>query len=238
MNKTTEAISNFIERLQDKNFKLLDVTYTDPKTEENKEIFGTMNLVNNKSPITFIYGDNASGKSLIARLFESVVRSDKEANLSIRSVSIANRTSSGIEKAMIFGDEKEQSTGETSFKVARLGLNSLSKESKQGFVILDEPDIGLSSKYSRSLGKYVAKFLEENEENGKSLVVISHNDTFLESIIKHYNKPYNEVGVDTTLSLKEWLDDDSEFPLEDLELLPDVAISKWRGIQNFLNDRK
>lgn len=237
MTTIKEINANFLSRLQEKDFGLLDVDFKDPKTNELKKVFGTMNIVDNSSSITFIYGENASGKSLIARLYQSVIRSGNT-NHSVRSVSVANRTRSGIEKAMIFGDETEQSTGETSFKVMRLALNSLAKDSKEGVVILDEPDIGLSAKYSRSFGKYIADFVKEHEQNGKQLVIISHNDTFLKSVIKHYEQPYNEIGVNTSMTLNEWLDDESDYSIEDLELLPSIALEKWRGIQSFLSERK
>lgn len=194
-----------------------------------------MNIVDNNSALTFIYGENASGKSFIARCFEMVARARKPSKLSVRSVSVANRTSSGVEKAMIFGNESEQSTGETSVSVMKLALRSLANESGEGVVILDEPDLGLSPKYSRALGRYIAEFILEHEKNGKALFVISHNDTFIESVIKHYNNTYNSVGVDTDLTLREWLDDDSEYEMEDLDALKDIAIAKWRGIQKIFS---
>lgn len=235
MSETKNFISQYLTDLKEHTYVIGDVVHKDPKTEEEVKTFGKMNIVDNNSALTFIYGENASGKSFIARCFEMVARARKPSKLPVRSVSVANRTSSGVEKAMIFGNESEQSTGETSVSVMKLALNSLANDSGDGVVILDEPDLGLSPKYSRALGRYIAEFILEHEKNGKALFVISHNDTFIESVIKHYNNPYNSVGVDTDLTLREWLDDDSEYEMEDLDALKDIAIAKWRGIQKIFN---
>lgn len=235
MSETKNFISQYLTDLKEHTYVIGDVVHKDPKTEEEVKTFGKMNIVDNNSALTFIYGENASGKSFIARCFEMVARARKPSKLSVRSVSVANRTSSGVEKAMIFGNESEQSTGETSVSVMKLALRSLANDSGEGVVILDEPDLGLSPKYSRALGRYIAEFIMEHEKNGKALFVISHNDTFIESVIKHYNNPYNSVGVDTDLTLREWLDDDSEYEMEDLDALKDIAIAKWRGIQKIFS---
>lgn len=235
MSETKNFISQYLTDLKEHTYVIGDVVHKDPKTEEEVKTFGKMNIVDNNSALTFIYGENASGKSFIARCFEMVARARKPSKLPVRSVSVANRTSSGVEKAMIFGNESEQSTGETSVSVMKLALNSLANDSGDGVVILDEPDLGLSPKYSRALGRYIAEFILEHEKNGKALFVISHNDTFIESVIKHYNNPYNSVGVDTDLTLREWLDDDSEYEMEDLDALKDIAIAKWRGIQKIFS---
>lgn len=236
--QTRKIMSKFLEDLREGTYVIAEIEHIDPKTEQSVLTFEKMNIVNNDSALTFIYGENASGKSFIARCFEMVARAATP-KLSCRSVSVANRTSSGVEKAMIFGNESEQSTGETSVSVMQLAFRSIAKEEgKDGVVILDEPDLGLSPKFSRSLGRYVAEFILQQEDKGKGFIIISHNDTFIESVIKHYNKPYNRVGIDTELSLEEWLEDDSELSIEDLEGLKDISIAKWRGIQKAFDRKK
>lgn len=228
MNETNDTISKYLKDLENKTFSIHDVKHKDPLTNEEIFTFDNMFIEDNNSALTFIYGENSSGKSFIARCFEIVAASRTPSKLPVRSMSVANRTSSGVEKAMIYGNESSQSTGETSFSVLKLAVRSLKEE--PSVLIMDEPDIGLSSKYSRSLGRYIAELLLEKEKHGQAFIIISHNDAFLESIKKHYGKPYNSVGVNTQSTLQEWLDDDSEFSIEDLEQLPEIALAKWRGI--------
>lgn len=236
MSTTKDFVSQYLKDLEEKIYAISEIQHKCPKEDKDVDTFGTMNIQDNNSGLTFVYGENASGKSFIARCFEIVARSRKPNKLPIRSVSVGNRTSSGPEKAFIFGDEKSQSTGETSFKVMELAFNSIAKEEdKDGVIILDEPDIGLSPKFSRALGKYVADFIKEHEKKNKAFFIISHNDTFIESVLKHYDSPYNSVGVDTDFSLREWLDDDSEYSIEDLKQLPELAFAKWRGIAKVFN---
>ena len=236
MSETNNVISQYLKDLQEHTYAISDVKHVDPESKEEVYTFDKMKIENNSGALTFIYGENASGKSFIARCFEIVARNNKPNKISIRSVSVANRTAGGVEKAMIFGDESSQSTGETSVSVMKLAFRTIEKEDGDGVIILDEPDIGLSPKYSRSLGKYIAEFIMDQEQSGKAFFIISHNDTFLESILKHYKNPYNTVGIDTDLSIQEWLDDDSEYSFEDLERLSDVALAKWRGIQKVFNN--
>lgn len=59
-----------------------------------------------------------------------------------------NRTSNGIERSFVFGDEGSQSTGATSLSVAIKCLSITLKEDKDSLAILDEPDVGLSDYYN------------------------------------------------------------------------------------------
>lgn len=231
-------IKTIFDRVSEKDFALLNAKYENPKTQKEEEIFADMSFEFNDSNITIIYGENASGKSLISKVIQSVCRYNEEKRIPVRAVSVANRTSSGIEKAMIFGDESEQSTGETSFSVARLGLNSFKNDEGQSILIMDEPDIGLSRKYSKAFGRYIVEGVNETNPEEKSVIIVSHNIDFIESILTHYGKPVNFIGVNTKMSLREWMDDESEYDVADLEMLKSVGVSKWRGISKEIESRK
>lgn len=223
-------MSFFLKNIKNENFVLSELEFKNPQTNEMEKIFKDLHVVDNKSRVTFIFGDNASGKSFIGRWLEMAAKQFKDKyDTSTRNVSVANRTSSGPQKAMIFGDEASQSTGETSFSVVKLGLDSIKKEEKPSILILDEPELGLSPKYSKTFARYIVDQLESMDEN-KQIVIVSHNTIFIEAVLKHYNKPVNELGINVDGNLKDWVEDDTEYSIEDLMMLKEFAEAKWRSI--------
>lgn len=233
-----DFMRTMLERIHEKDFAILSAKYENPKTKKEEEIFSDMSVSFNDSNITIIYGENASGKSFLSKIIQSVCRYNEEKRIPVRAVSVSNRTSSGIEKAMIFGDESEQSTGETSFRVAKLGLNSFKNDEGQSILIMDEPDIGMSRKYSKAFGKYIIEEINDTNPKEKSVIIVSHNIDFIKSILLNYGKPVNYIGVNTKMSLNEWIDDETEYDVLDLELLKSIGIEKWRGISRAINDAK
>lgn len=232
-----QTIKSFFEILSDKKFKFFEAKYINPQTEIETDVFGNMSIKFNDSNLTVMYGENASGKSFISNVLQQYCRAQKDTHISVRALSVANRTRSSIEKSMIFGDESEQSTGETSYSVTKLCLDSFKKDESKSIVILDEPDIGLSRKYSKAFAKYIVDIVNETDPNEKSIVIVSHNIDFIKVIIEYYGKPINHIGVNTEMSLIEWMNDDTEYSIEDLNILKKIGISKWRAIQSIINKK-
>lgn len=215
-------LNDFIERINKKDFKILRA-----KLKDSTNVFENFTIENiNNSQALIIYGENVSGKSLIGKLCEAIFRKD---GVGSRSASVGNRTASGIEKALIYGDETSQSTGATSFKVLDLCLTAGINDNGESLMILDEPDLGLSPKYSRTLGKYIAEKINEAPDD-KYLVVVSHNADFLESFYSILNIKSSYVGINTTESLEEWIKSDSMASLDDLINLKSLDGDKYRAI--------
>ena len=59
-----------------------------------------------------VTGENATGKSFFAKLLDAYSRNNGVEE--VMRIGMGKRTESGIVKALMFGDEKDQSTGETS----------------------------------------------------------------------------------------------------------------------------
>jgi energy-coupling factor transporter ATP-binding protein EcfA2 len=215
-----------IECFENKDFAIFDIL-----NSNNKPIFNDLSVNHNENSKTLIiYGDNASGKSFFSSIINQIFNQEK---VPVRSVSMANRTKSGMEKAMIFGNESEQSTGTTSVSVISLALNSALNDDDDSLVILDEPDIGLSPRFSKALARYINDFYL-NESDNKYLVLVSHNAEFMSHFLKLSKVPVSSIGINTTMSLTEWINNDVEATVDELLGLKDIEINTWRAIVNGL----
>lgn len=123
-------------------------------------------------PVMVVGGTNASGKSVFCSLISSIVKAHGFAR---REVSMTNRTSTGFERAMIFGDEGDNSTGYNSVSAAMKGIKSSKLSSVPSVLILDEPDIGLSEEYAGAFGEYIASQVLEPDHSLKLIVIVSHS---------------------------------------------------------------
>lgn len=175
--------------------------------------------------VAIIYGDNTTGKSFVAGLIEEAFRAE---NIGVRSVSVKNRTAGGYEQSMIFGRESRQSTGETSVKVMNKAIDAAENDNKPSLVVLDEPDLGLSRKFSKALGIYLAQRVKEVEH--LQLLLISHNSEFLESFMSSLHMEVTTCGINTEKTLSEWLSSDDVASVEELLGLRDLAHEKKRAI--------
>lgn len=218
--------SKFLKRLDEKEFNIFNAVF-----EDNKFVFEKMFIEDNCSKVIIVYGDNASGKSLFASILQVILRKN---NVHVRNACMSNRTASGMQRAMIFGDESDQSTGDTSVNVARKCLESTLSDSN-GVAMLDEPDIGLSNRYQHAFGKYIAEKAKSFNDHG--LVLVSHNEILINSFLVNYESNVSFIGVNTDLNYFEWLKNQSPASVEELLGLHDYAMDKWRAIHKTFEKR-
>lgn len=217
--KTIYSIyKDFLSNVDDKTYRIFDAEY-----EDGTEIFENFKVnIQSKSNVLIIYGDNCSGKSLFANILEAIAKDQKTV---FRSASMKNRTKSGIEKALILGDESRQSTGETSVSFAEKSLVNTLRETGLALSVLDEPDLGLSDYYSAPFGKFIADYSNQFTEK-QGLLLISHSKKLMKSFLKHNEQSISTLGINTELSLDEWLENNDEGTVEELKNLREMAKDK------------
>lgn len=219
-----------ITRLQNKDYQLFDVVM---KKRDDEKAFHTVTVdgdINSKCAV--IYGDNASGKSLIASLMELQLKDD---GIYSRSANMRNRTSSGIERAMVFGDESSSSTGAMSLKVAIKSMKATAAAGKPAVSILDEPDIGLSPYYARAFGEHIANEYNAMDDD-KGLIMVSHSTELMQNFLDGLDKPYVAIGINTDKSLAEWMANEESATIEELLDLYDYSREKEFSITNQLKN--
>ena len=217
--KTIYSIyKDFLSNVDDKVYRIFDAQY-----EDGSDIFERFKVnIQSKSNILIIYGDNCSGKSLFANILEAIAKDEK---VIVRSASMKNRTKSGIEKALILGDESRQSTGETSVSFAEKSLVNTLRENGLALSVLDEPDLGLSDYYSAPFGKFIADYSNQFTDK-QGLLLISHSKKVMKSFLKHNEQSISTLGINTELSLDEWLENNNEGTVEELKNLREMAKDK------------
>lgn len=225
-------LNEMLNKIEDRHYAVLNLE------KDNQLIFDKLSIHKADSNVVIIYGENASGKSLFSSIIEQCARSEK---IGCRNACMRNRTSSGIEKAFIFGDEGSQSTGATSLSVAIKCLSNTLKEDKNSLAILDEPDVGLSDYYTPALGKYIAEQMVTSPEH-VGLVLVSHSKLLMKSFLETYNKPVSTIGINTELSLNDWISKNEIATLDELLSLDNKAHEKYisilRGIEDHRKQKK
>lgn len=220
-----KEFSSILAAIKDREYRIFDAAI------EEKPVFDELFIEDNESNVIIIYGDNASGKSLFANIIEAILRQEK---MPVRSASMKNRTSSGIQKTLIFGDESSESTGQTSFRVANLCLKSTA-EYPGSTAILDEPDIGLSDRFQSAFGEHIAQTMKGTE--GTGLVIISHSATLIDSFITNFGKPVSFLGICTNKNYRDWVGAQEPASVEELLLLTEKSSNKYRAIQKALTSK-
>lgn len=222
---TLDAISNYDREVV--NAKMKDGTKVFPSFKLNGD---------NDAECAVIYGDNACGKSFIAKLMDNSARKKE---IEVRNLGMGNRTSGyNIHRAIVFGNEKEQSTGVTSYKATLRCLNSTAENpEEEAVMILDEPDIGLSPRYAKALGKYIAERFNTMSKR-KTLILVSHNETLIRAFVANKSKPMATLGIGTEQTLVEWIDDPAEIDIETLLELEKTAFARHCAIDRMVDEIK
>lgn len=216
-------LNSCLSRIVNRKFKLLNAT-----TKDNKLVFSEFSFSEqDQAKVAIIYGGNGTGKSLIGKLVEQMA---KDESISSRTIGMRNRTKAGIERALVFGSDNDQSTGQTSFSAIEKCIAATEKDSMNSVAIFDEPDIGLSRRFSKTLGRYLANKANELAD-GKYYIVISHNEDMIETLVEELHVPLISLGINTTQNLDKWIKDDSEAPLEELKGLSKACNAKWSAIE-------
>lgn len=187
----------------------------------------------NDSKFIVLTGDNATGKSYFSKMLSSWMT--RHENTSPILLSMINRTGSGVNgsaltKTFIYGDQSEQSTGETSVSVVRKAFGNITKrheekDTKQSIIVLDEPDMGLSEGYQYALGQYIAQQYKEVKalDCFSGILLVTHSKNLIKGLLESEIKPTYINSGEPTLTLSKWLGREDRKSLEDLLSLKNKA---------------
>lgn len=233
----TKEINDIFSAIKSKEYKILNATYHKSKDDKTETpIFKNFNFKDNDSNVFIIYGDNVSGKSMLTKVLETRLRED---GISTRVVSMGERTTPSMKRVFLFGEDSSQSTGETSFTFLKKAFGGMINDDDEvrTVSIFDEPDIGLSSRYARALGHFFAE-QEAKLDKNKAIVIISHNNDFLKSFLNHSESNISTLGINTDSSLEDWINDDTEYSIDDLLNLTNMGRMKNYGFERALREIK
>lgn len=196
--------------------------------------------------ILVVTGENASGKSIF---FQSMAyRAKTQLNALGIQISIRERTGagtyegSGFRRALMFGDESEQSTGATSVGVVASGFRnaiSYATDDKRNVLMLDEPELGLSAGYSRAMGEYLAQQAATLPDKALGVVVVTHSRDLVWGIIAGGGgSTPNFVNLDPKpQNLGEWLTNSENRTIAELLNLQKIGHERAAQVRALLRDK-
>lgn len=135
------------------------------------------------------------------------------------SVSMRMRTSQGMGASFMYGSERASSTGATSLRAVTGALYNARERKHPVWLMLDEPDIGLSDKYAAAMGAYLAQEVNSMPEHIRGVSIISHSRKLLSELLTGLDTPPHEVSMGKNQSLSEYLAAQDEAPASIEELL-------------------
>lgn len=152
--------------------------------------------------IIILTGENGSGKSLIRKLLPYQLKDKNGGELvKVASTSMDRRTGlhSEMGGAGVFCRDTEWvATSENSFSFIRQIINSV----KDRFVVIDEPEIGMSDTLKISVGHWLNKKLPDLLANNKAVMIITHS----KDLIKQITCEYDFINIQG-LTKEEWMNE-------------------------------
>lgn len=184
-----------------------------------------------------ISGENAGGKSFFAKALNSFMQQGAPKEVEWMPVSMVMRTSPGMHRAFMFGNESNESTGRISLKAVLGGLRTCQGRENPHVLLLDEPDIGLSEGYQAALGQMLAEFAAEMPSHTRALIVVSHSRPLVAALMP-LGPTCIRIGDDLRPTA-EWIrDGDLPKTTADIEALGAKAVKRMRAISAVMAARR
>lgn len=199
--KSTRTLRGVIDHIAKRSFAVFDLRLKDGRPAFDPTVrHGDGRLV-------ILFGGNATGKSLICSIIESELR---EAGIEIRNACMRNRTSGGIERALLLGNEGTRSTGAATYSFMKRSLTATFSQGSKApaLSIIDEPDIGMAEEYSIAMGHFVAGFanqLLEDYQHLAGIVLVSHNRSLIRTLLEQYRGRPTTIGMSESRPIEEWI---------------------------------
>lgn len=191
------------------------------------------------SKVLLIAGANASGKSFGITVLASCLNGEKPKVEPIQ-VSMKYRTKEGMHRCFMFGPlgDAKSSTGAVSLGAVRGGLGTAKGREQLCWLMLDEPDTGLSEEFTPAMGEYLATAANEGlGEHCHALVVVSHSRALLQEMANRLTLTPHFVHVDDhPETLDGWLASSRRRTVAELEALPSLTTERYRAINKILKN--
>lgn len=209
-------IHSFVSAVRKREFDILKAQ------DDGKNVFSKFSIDHRSTDkAVIIFGDNGSGKSLLAKqIKEQCVLNKIKCNL----YNMQLRSSSSFTKSYFFSGGNLVSTSAVSIKSM---MNSFKKEGNP-FIIMDEPDVGLSEKYMTAFGQVMA---EKVNRTKRGLALITHSKKVLSAFIKTLNGQFTTIGVNTDLSFDQWMETDTDATVEEMLSMVENQLKSYEALR-------
>lgn len=174
--------------------------------------------------VTILTGDNGTGKSLIRKVLCSSLRNqENDDTIKIADISMEKRTGlhAGLGGGGVFlRDVEWVATSDNSLSF----LYSLLNSAKDRYLVLDEPELGMSQDLQKSIGIYLSKRIPETMKENRGVLIITHSREFVRSLsVEHVFVNLQKK------SEEEWLNESAkEIDLDDFRKKCDALFNLLR----------
>ena len=182
-------------------------------------------------PLVLITGENATGKSFLRRLYYVLFKEYR--GIECIHLSQQGRSTGGVMRAFVYGDESWESTGYISAGTIEGGVRTCNDREKEHAIIWDEPDIGLSDSYAAGVGVEIRKFVENLPKLTFGVVIITHSKHLIKQLLPL--KPHH-LRLGDNKSLESFLNE--RVKPKDIKKLRDSGIETFRKISAILKRKE
>lgn len=184
-----------------------------------------------------VVGQNAGGKSFFRRLFVEYV--DRGTGVEeVMHLSMQDRAGdnfkSGVMKSMVYGSEREQSTGDISRMVVQNGFKNSENRPRRHFMLWDEPALGSTPEAALAIAGAICGYVHDLPEMSEGVVLMSNQQRVLRVVEDRTDPHYLCLGDQQEPTLGAWVERDIE--PEDLDALKERGLRRRRAIQAVINE--
>lgn len=189
--------------------------------------------------LVVVFGDNASGKSLMLTVFRAFIGIRSDSGAETLSVSMQSRTTSGMAQVFMYADESYNSTGAASLQAVRGCFHNAERREHPVWLLFDEPDTGLSDRYASAFGAYLAQQVNSLPANIRGVVLVTHSRPLLRRLLAELNEPPHEVSMGVDQTLAQYVDPVSlqEASIEELFAFSEKAGTTMKSVMSILHPR-
>lgn len=156
--------------------------------------------------IQVLTGDNGSGKSLIRKVLCTTLRERENDNtIKVSDISMERRTGLHSELGgggVFLRDTSWYATSSNSLGFLKSILNGITNR----FVVLDEPEIGMSQDLQLSVGKFLSDKLPTILKDNKGVLIITHS----KELVRNLTVEHTFINIQKKTE-SEWLNETAKY---------------------------
>lgn len=203
------------------------------------------------SKLVLVLGENAGGKSLFRRLIRVMTHPGHKSNGfggrpdvprgpfpmgEVIGLSMQGRTSGGMERSFVYGEESYHSTGENSAHTVSMGIKTACERNHTSVLYWDEPDIGMSGGAAAGAGVTIRDFIQKDDAPLVGAVFLTSHSPALVRQLRACDPHYIFLGsADGPKTLDEWFEWQQNPTPVTPEQLEELSHKRYRDVLAVLN---